>query len=90
MDSNEIVECAARDIEFANHKVSGIGSCGAELPAVYLGKIYYDESIASIKPLVLQPRNIQKQDAPFVQRVRHNAIIRDGEKSYKVNGAGTR
>ena len=78
------------DIEFANHKVSGIGSCGAELPAVYLGKIYYDESIASIKPLVLQPRNIQKQDAPFVQRVRHNAIIRDGEKSYKVNGAGTR
>lgn len=74
------------DIEFANHKVSGIGSCGAEQPAAYLGKIYYDESVKSSIPRALQPRNIQKQNAPFVQRERHNAIIRDGEKSYRANG----
>ena len=78
------------DIQFANHEVSGIGSCGEERPAAYLGKTYYDESVKSFIPRTLQPRSIQKQNAPFVQRVRHNAIIRDGEKSYRANGAGVR
>lgn len=75
------------DVEFANHKVSGIGSCGAEQPAAYLGKTYYDESVKSSIPRTLQPRNIQKKNAPFVQRERHNVIIRDGEKRYRINGA---
>ena len=78
------------EIEFANHKVSGIGSCGAEQPAAYLGKVYYDESVkpAALSPRMSPLRNTQKQNAPFVQRERHNAIIRDGEKCYKANGAG--
>ena len=74
------------DIQFANHEVSGIGSCGDERPAAYLGKTYYDESVKSFIPRTLQPRSIQKQNAPFVQRMRQNAIIRDSEKSYRVNG----
>ena len=78
------------DIQFANHEVSGIGSCGEERPAAYLGKTYYDESVKSFIPRTLQPRNNHKQNAPFVQRERHNAIIRNGEKSYRANGAGVR
>ena len=74
------------DIQFANHEVSGIGSCGDERPAAYLGKTYYDESVKSFIPRILPPRSIQKQNAPFVQRMRQNAIIRDSEKSYRVNG----
>ena len=74
------------DVEFANHKRVGGGTCGDERPAAYLGKIYYDESVKSSIPRTLQPRNIQKQNAPFVQRERHNAIIRNGKKSYRANG----
>jgi hypothetical protein len=57
---------------------------------LYLGSFIYDDQVKSSIPRTLPTRHIQKQNAPFVQRERHNAIIRDGEKSYKVNGAGTR
>ena len=78
------------DIEFANRVPSGIGSCGEEQPAVYLGKVYFDESVkSSIRPRAL-PIAAQKKNAPFVQRERHNAIIRDGEKRYRANGATSR
>ena len=78
------------DIEFANRVPSGIGSCGEEQPAVYLGKVYFDESVkSSIRPRAL-PSAAQKKNAPFVQRERHNAIIRDGEKRYRANGATSR
>ena len=74
------------EIEFANRVPSGIGSCGVEQPAVYLGKIYFDESVkTSIRPRALPAA--QKQDAPFVQRERNSVIIRDGEKRYRLNGA---
>ena len=74
------------EIEFANRVPTGIGSCGEEQPAVYLGKIYFDESVkTSIRPRTF-PAATQKKSAPFVQRERHNAIIRDGEKRYKANG----
>ena len=77
------------EIEFANRVPTGIGSCGEEQPAVYLGKVYFDEGVkTSIRPHAF-PAAVQKKNAPFVQRERHNAIIRDGEKRYKVNGAGT-
>ena len=76
------------NVEFANREVSGMGSCGAEQPAVYLGKVYFDESVTSSAiPRALQPRNIQKQNAPNVQRARNSVIVRDGEKRYKLNGA---
>lgn len=76
------------EIEFANRVLTGIGSCGEEQPAVYLGKSYFDESVTSSAiPRALQPRNIQKQNAPNVQRERNSVIIRDGEKRYKLNGA---
>ncbi len=79
------------DIEFANRVPSGIGSCGEEQPAVYLGKVYFDESVkSSIRPRTLSTSVDQKKNAPFVQRERHNAIIRDGEKRYRANGATSR
>ena len=79
------------EVEFANEPVSGMGSCGEEQPAVYLGKFYYDEDVkTSISPRVLPSGAAQKKNVPFVQRERHNAIIRDGEKRYKANGAGVR
>ena len=79
------------DIAFANRIPSGIGSCGIEQPAAYLGKIYFDESVkSSINPRTLPSGTAQKQSAPFVQRERHNAIIRDGEKRYRANGATSR
>ena len=77
------------EIEFANRVPSGIGSCGEEQPAAYLGKFYFDESVKSAIPHTF-PAAIQKKNAPFVQRERHNAIIHDGEKRYRANGAITR
>ena len=75
------------DIQFANHEVSGIGSCGEERPAAYLGKFYYDEDIKTSIPRALTTRDSQKQNAPYVQRARNNAVVRNGEKSYRLNGA---
>ena len=79
------------EIEFANRVPTGIGSCGEEQPAVYLGKIYFDESVKTTAISHALPSGAaQNKNAPFVQRERHNAVIRDGEKRYKVNGAGVR
>ena len=79
------------EIEFANRVPTGIGSCGEEQPAVYLGKIYFDESVKTTAISRALPSGAaQNKNAPFVQRERHNAVIRDGEKRYKVNGAGVR
>ena len=79
------------EIEFANRVPTGIGSCGEEQPAVYLGKIYFDESVkSSAIQRSFSASVAQKKNAPFVQRERHNAFIRDGEKRYKVNGVTTR
>ena len=82
------------EIEFANRVPTGIGSCGEEQPAVYLGKIYVDESVKTTGFAAREPSagslGAEKKNAPFVQRERHNAIIRDGEKRYKVNGATLR
>ena len=79
------------NIEFANGKTDGTDSCLGG-PAVFLGKVHYDESL---KISGLSPRAIpdfapatKTKNAPFVQRVRHNAVVRDGEKSYRANGAG--
>ena len=78
------------EVQFANSKRVGGGTCGDEQPAAYLGKIYYDENVkSSITPRAL-PSAAQKKNAPFVQRERHNAIIRDGEKRYRANGATSR
>lgn len=77
------------NIEFANDKPSGKGTCGLEQPAAYLGKFYFDESVKSAIPHTF-PAATQKKNAPFVQRARHNVIIRDSEKRYKANGATLR
>ena len=57
---------------------------------LYLGSFIYDDQVKSSIPRTLRPRSIQKQNAPFVQGERHNAIIRDGEKSYRANGVISR
>ena len=73
-------------IHFANDSLrAGIGYGG-----IYIGSYVYDESVKSSIPRTLQPRNNQKKNAPFVQRERHNAIIRNGEKSYRANGVISR
>ncbi|PWJ63186.1 protein of unknown function [Fibrobacter sp. UWB15] len=77
------------NIEFANDKPSGKGTCGLEQPAAYLGKIYYDENVKSSIPHAF-PAAAQKKNAPFVQRERNSVIVRDGEKRYKANGATLR
>ena len=74
------------DIQFANHEVSK-GSCGDERPAAYLGKVYYDENIKTSIPRALMTRDSQKQNAPYVQRARNSVVVRNGEKSYRLNGA---
>ena len=68
-------------IHFANDETRNRISNG-----IFIGKVVFDESVVSINPRSLHSGN-QKQSAPFVQRVRHNAIVRDGEKSYRLNGA---
>ncbi len=74
------------EIKFANRVPTGIGSCGEEQPAAYLGKFYFDESVKTTAvPRVLPTGDIQKQNTPFVQRERNSVIIRDGEKRYKLN-----
>ena len=75
------------DIQFANHEVSGIGSCGEERPAAYLGKFYYDVDIKTSIPRALTTRDSQKQNAPYVQRTHNSVVVRNGEKSYRLNGA---
>lgn len=77
------------NIEFANDKPSGKGTCGLEQPAAYLGKFYFDESVKSAIPHTF-PAATQKKNAPFVQRERNSVIVRDGEKRYKANGATLR
>ena len=74
------------DIEFANDKPSGKGTCGMEQPAAYLGKFYFDENVQSIAPRVRRSSE-QNSKTPYVQRTRNNVIIRDGDRSYKMNGA---
>lgn len=77
------------EIEFANRVPTGIGSCGEEQPAAYLGKFYFDESVkTSIRPRTF-PAAVQKKNAPFVQRERNSVVIRDSEKRYQINGAST-
>ena len=74
------------DIQFANDKPSGKGTCGQEQPAAYLGKFYFDENVQSIAPRVVRG-SVQKTETPYVLRTRNNVIIRNGERSYKPNGS---
>ena len=74
------------DIEFANDKPSGKGTCGLEQPAAYLGKFYFDENVQSIAPRIRRS-SVQKTEMPYVLRTHNNVIIRNGERSYKPNGS---
>jgi hypothetical protein len=72
-------------IRFANN-YSLIDSPGG-VENVYIGRFVLDSHVkSSAIPRVL-PSAAQKQNAPFVQRERNSVIIRDGEKSYRLNGA---
>ena len=74
------------DIQFANDKPSGKGTCGQEQPAAYLGKFYFDENVQSIAPRIRRS-SVQKTEMPYVLRTHNNVIIRNGERSYKPNGS---
>ncbi|WP_233138422.1 DUF4832 domain-containing protein [Fibrobacter sp. UWB2] len=74
------------DIQFANDKPSGKGTCGQEQPAAYLGKFYFNENVQSIAPRIRRS-SVQKTETPYVLRTRNHVIIRNGERSYKPNGS---
>lgn len=75
-------------IRFANNMSSEDSANGLE--KIHIGKFVMDSRVeASAFLRALPIRNSLKKNAPFVQRERLNAIIRDGEKRYKVNGAST-
>ena len=75
-------------IRFANNMSPEDSANGLE--KIHIGKFVMDSRVeASAFLRALPIRNSLKKNAPFVQRERHNAIIRDGEKRYKVNGAST-
>ena len=68
-------------VAFANEKSSR---------SIYIGTFISDNRVkSSIAPRALPSGNAQKKNAPFVQRERNSVIIRDGEKSYRLNGAKT-
>ena len=52
---------------------------------VFIGRYVYDKEKRTTR---LNPisKSTQKQNAPFVQRMQNNIIIRDGEKRYRANG----
>lgn len=64
-------------IQFAN-KLSGYG--------VYVGRYVYDKNKYTTR-LNSISKSAQAQKVPFVERTRNNVIIRDGERSYKLNGS---
>ena len=69
-------------VAFANEKSSR---------SIYIGTFISDNRVkSSIAPRALSSGAAQKKNAPFVQRERHNAIILDGEKRYRANGATSR
>ncbi len=59
-----------------------------ELENIHIGSFVMDSRVkTSTIPRMLPSSAAQKRNAPFVQRERHNAIIRDGVKRYRINGA---
>lgn len=73
------------DIKFANSPRNDV--CGVQFPSVYIGDVILDEKKQSTL-LRDASRRTQKQNAPFVQRARNNIVIRNGDKRYRMNGAG--
>ena len=71
-------------IHFAN-KNPYVGNLESD---AYIGSFLMGECERTGLPRVLPSSTEQKQNAPFVQRERNSVIIRDGEKSYRLNGAG--
>lgn len=67
-------------IHFANKNDASYG--------VYLGHfVFVDKPVSvSLRSVLSEPA--RKRESPFVQRIRNGAAVRDGEKSYRVNGAG--
>ena len=75
------------DIKFANSPRNDV--CGVQFPSVYIGDVILDEKKQSTL-LRDASRRTQKQNASFVQRARNNIVIRNGDKRYRMNGAGIR
>ena len=81
------VALVVEDVRFANGKNVEPSFCASIENAVYIGKVFVDKSVSSIAPRVLR-RSEQQFKTPYVQRVRNNVIIRDSERSYRMNGSG--
>ena len=73
-------------IRFANDFSPMDSAYGLE--NIHIGSFVMDSRVkTSAIPRMLPSSAVQKRNAPFVQRERHNAIIRDGVKRYRINGA---
>ena len=53
---------------------------------IYIGSFIVDNSVKSSAIPRALPSATQKQNAPFVQRVRNNVIIRNAEGLYRADG----
>ena len=76
------------DVDFANNYESDSLFFHKPYNGIFVGRVALDKSVQSINPRSLRVPNAQMKNAPFVQRVRNNIIIREGKKSYRVNGFG--
>ena len=76
------------DVYFANNYESDSLFFHKPYNGIFVGRVALDKSVQSINPRPLRVPNAQMKNTPFVQRGRNNIIIREGKKSYRVNGFG--
>ena len=71
-------------IHFANDSLRSKAVYGG----IYIGSFVVDDKVQSIDSRSLRARTAQKRKAPYVQRTRNNIVVHNGDKQYRMNGAG--
>ena len=71
-------------IHFANDSLRA----GAIYGGIRIGSFVVDDREQSIDPRFSRTGDAEKQNTPFVQRIRNNIVIHNGDKRYRLNGAG--
>ena len=71
-------------IHFANDSLRA----GAIYGGIRIGSFVVDDWEQSIDPRFSRTGDAEKQKTPFVQRIRNNIVIHNGDKRYRLNGAG--
>ena len=78
------------NVRFANKLPGWYAEGATPYNGVCLGSFIVDKNLkpTGIASQVSPASDAQKKNAPFVQRARNSAVVRNGEKRYKLNGAG--